>query len=150
MAARRALPRAGRQAPIEIVDRFRPRTSTELVRRAVRAARAHGQRPELRVHVLLTDDAEIAGLHGQFLGDPTPTDVMSFPGEDALDVVVSVECARREAARRGHPIRAEVALYLVHGVLHACGFDDRTAAQRARMRTAEHTVLAQLGLSIDR
>ena len=42
-------------------------------------------------------------------------------------------------------VEGELLLYLVHGALHLCGFDDRTAPQRARMRAAEAAVLSDLG-----
>ncbi|MCB9889141.1 MAG: rRNA maturation RNase YbeY [Planctomycetes bacterium] len=126
-----------------------PPTPEGVVRDAVAAVLAFVGRPELQVSLLLTDDAEIAALHGTFLGDPTPTDVMSFPMDDGIDVVVSVECARREAAARGHAWQAELSLYVVHGILHACGYDDVDECERARMRAAEARVLESLSLHVD-
>ncbi len=137
-----------RPAPVELVDRFRPRSDAAFVRRVAAAARRFGGRPDLPVSLLLTDDAEIAALHGEFLGDPTPTDVITFPLDDGVEIVVSVECARREARARGHAIRAELALYVVHGVLHVCGYDDIEARDRARMRAAERAVLDALGVVV--
>jgi probable rRNA maturation factor len=61
-------------------------------------------------------------------------------------LVVSVECARREARARGNTIRAETALYIAHGLLHACGYDDHDDDDRVRMRDAEREVLARLGM----
>jgi probable rRNA maturation factor len=135
-----------RAIAVAVVDRSRSKTDAAFVRRVVRAAAAFGRRPDLRVSVLLTGDAEIGRLHGQFLGDPSATDVMSFPDGDAADVVVNVVRARREAKRRGVDERSELALYLAHGVLHACGFRDDDASARSRMRAAEHAVLTSLGL----
>jgi probable rRNA maturation factor len=100
--------------------------------------------------VLLTDDAEIARLHGRFLGVPTPTDVMSFDLGESADVVVSVETAARLAREHGHALRGEVALYIAHGLLHVCGFDDARARDRVRMREAERAVLQRLGLRVHR
>ena len=77
---------------------------------ALGAALAHGGEPELRVDVIFVDDAELARLHGQFLGDPTRTDVITFdlrddgvPDEHGPDgeIYVSVERAREVAAARG-------------------------------------------------
>ena len=68
--------------------------------------------------------------------------------DDGVDVVVSVERARREANTRGHTIKAELALYLVHGLLHACGYDDVDDADRVRMRNAEQEVLQLLDLQV--
>lgn len=131
---------------LTIIDRFRPRSDRRLLERVVAAALQHGDRPELEVALLLTDDAGIAELHGRFLDDPSPTDVMSFESDGAADVVVNVQCARAEAARRGTTIRSELALYVAHGLLHLCGHDDHAASARARMRAAEREVLAAIGL----
>lgn len=124
------------------------------VRRAVGAALEHGGRGGLSLSVLLTGDERIAALHGEWLGDPTPTDVLAFDlGEEGVgpagELVVSVERAREVAAERGVPVARELALYLVHGALHLCGFDDHEVEERARMRRAENVVLASLGYADD-
>ncbi|MHC4514581.1 MAG: rRNA maturation RNase YbeY, partial [Planctomycetota bacterium] len=95
---------------VEVVDRCRPRSDRRFVEKVVKTTLAFVQQPGLKVSVLLTDEAEIARLHGEFLGDPSGTDVLSFPMDDGVDVVVSVERARREARARGHTIKAELAL----------------------------------------
>ena len=70
-------------------------------------------------------------------------------GEDgdglAAEIYVSVDRARAVARDRGERVERELALYLVHGALHLCGFDDRSAKDRARMRAAESLVLEALG-----
>ncbi|HEB54484.1 MAG TPA: hypothetical protein ENI87_14630, partial [bacterium] len=76
---------------LEVVDRFRPRTERSFVERVVAAVREHVGRPDLEVSLLLTDDDEIAALHGEYLDDPTPTDVMSFALDGGAEIVVSVE-----------------------------------------------------------
>jgi len=116
----------------------------------------------LTVHIVLVDDAAIRELNGRFHGTDTPTDVLSFPlsgadaGGDAVwdpeaegpggEVVVSVETARREAASRGVSVQAELALYVIHGVLHLLGFDDLDDTGRRRMRAAEARHLGAAGL----
>ncbi len=139
---------ARRRVVVEIVDRSKPRSDRRFVEKVVKTTLAYAQRKDLIVSVLLTDEAEIASLHGEFLDDPTGTDVLSFPMDDGVDVVVSVERARREAKARGHTIKAELALYLVHGLLHACGYDDVGDADRTRMRKAEQEVLQLLDLRV--
>jgi probable rRNA maturation factor len=133
---------------LAISDRYRPRSEPRLLRAAVAATLAFGSRSDKAVSLLLTDDAGIARLHAEYLGDPTPTDVMSFDVDDTAEIVVSVQTARRVAAERGHRARAELVLYVVHGLLHTLGYDDRTARDRARMRSAERAVLQQLGLVV--
>jgi len=119
---------------------------------AVAAALSHGGRSGLRVDVLLVDDSTLRSLHEQFLSDPTVTDVMAFDysqSEDAdaapqAEVYVSVDRARAVADERGEPPRGELLLYLVHGSLHLCGFDDQDEGDREEMRAAERAVLASL------
>jgi probable rRNA maturation factor len=145
---RRGRPAAHRPPALQIADRGRPRTPRPFLRAVVRAALEHAGRADLPVSLLLTDDAGIARLHARFCGDATPTDVLTFELDGAAEIAISVETASRCAARTGHGARAEIALYVVHGVLHACGFDDRRARDRARMRAAERAVLARLDLEI--
>ena len=120
------------------------------VRRTVEAALRHGGRAGLAVDVIFVDDPTLAELHGRFLGDPTPTDVMAFElgeegGGPAAEIYVSLDRARAVAQVRGGDARRETALYLVHGALHLCGYDDHEEAERAAMRAAESQVLARLG-----
>lgn len=133
---------------LEITDRFRPRTERALVERVVAAVRDYVERPDLEVSLLLTDDKEIGELHEQFLGDPSPTDVMSFEMDDGAELVVSVETAQRVANEAGHEVDAEVALYIVHGMLHTVGFDDIEDDDRLRMRDAERAIMSRLQLVV--
>lgn len=133
---------------LQLLDRGRPRTPVAFVRDVVRAVLAFGERPDMPVSLLLTDDAEIGVLHDQHLGDPSATDVMSFELDGEAEIVVSVETARRIAEERGHEARAEIALYIVHGLLHTLGYDDVRVRDRRRMRRAEQVVLQRLGLRV--
>lgn len=93
----------------------------------------------------------MAALNKAFRGVPTPTDVLAFPAVDRPpasssapylgDVAISVETARRQAARRGHPVECESALLLIHGILHLMGHDHRTPAQRRRMERLQARLL---------
>lgn len=91
--------------------------------------------------VRLTDDDEITRLHERFFDDATPTDIISFPSGEDLgqpagslgDVVISVDTAALHAADAGHSTAREVAFLMLHGLLHLCGYDDRTPDDRRRM-----------------
>ena len=104
-----------------------------------------------RVSIALLDDVAISRLHEAHLGDPATTDVLSFdlrdpaspPGAFDAELAIGFEVAAREARRRGLPLERELALYVVHGLLHLAGFDDRDPRDRARMRAAERRVLAR-------
>lgn len=119
------------------------------IRRAARAALRAGGRPDLELSLVFVRDRELTRMHADWLGDPSPTDVLSFDLGDAGEIVTSFECARRTARERGVDPGRELSLYVVHGVLHLCGHDDRTKPDRARMRAAERAVLLSLGWDDD-
>jgi len=103
---------------------------------------------------VIVDDRTLADLHGRFLGDPSPTDVIAFDlgaegGGPAAEIYASLDCARRVAARRGVSLERELALYLIHGSLHLCGLDDHAEEGRREMRNAERALLAELGYEHD-
>jgi probable rRNA maturation factor len=97
--------------------------------------------------VFLTDDA-LARLHADFLGDPSKTDVITFPGDvtEALagEICISVDRAMAEAKKRFKPFASELTLYLVHGWLHLAGLDDLTPKGRREMRQGERRLLQAL------
>lgn len=101
--------------------------------------------------VALVSDREIARLNGRFRGLTKPTDVLAFPSGNGTgrtayrgDVVVSVEMARRNAARYGHSVREEIKLLTLHGVLHLLGYDH--ASDEGQMNRREHQLRRRLGL----
>jgi probable rRNA maturation factor len=133
----------------------RLRWSPAAVARALRLLEAHhgelarGAAPppaEAELSVLFMTDAALARLHAQFLDDPAPTDVITFPARpeasSAGEICISADAARRQA--RGGGASAELALYLVHGWLHLAGHDDRAPGPRRAMRAAERRALALL------
>ena len=98
----------------------------------------------------LVDDAGITPINERFVRHSGPTDVISFryaplPGApgDTAELVINVERAVQEAARRGHPAGRELGLYVAHGCLHLAGEDDATPAQRARMQRIQNRWLRQ-------
>ena len=62
------------------------------------------------------------------------------------DRMAKARVAAAQAAERGHDVQAELALYLIHGLLHLCGYDDHEAADRRAMRERERHYLKLLGL----
>jgi probable rRNA maturation factor len=98
----------------------------------------------------------MATLHERYMNVAGPTDVLTFdlgtdPDAGLLDgeVIVCADVARRTAARTSKTLaaaRAELALYVVHGVLHLAGYDDHDEADFARMHAREDELLTELGL----
>jgi probable rRNA maturation factor len=54
--------------------------------------------------------------------------------------------AKAQAEQRGHDVQAELILYVIHGLLHLCGFDDKTESSAQEMRMRERHYLQRLGL----
>jgi probable rRNA maturation factor len=90
-------------------------------------------RADAELSLSFVDEDEMADLHVRYMGEPGPTDVLSFPlDEDGLvgDVVVCPAVAAR--ANPDHP-EQEVRLLVVHGVLHLLGYDHDEDEERAAM-----------------
>ncbi len=117
--------------------------------RALFAALALG---DAELSVVMTSDARVRELNRDYRHIDRPTDVLAFAmhegelgavGRDLLgDVVVSVETARRQAARAGHDLLAEVTMLVVHGTLHLLGWDHDTPAKNRRMRAETARLVA--------
>ena len=90
------------------------------------------------IFVILISDRRMAQLHRRFLGQAGPTDVITF---EHGEILISVPMARRNARRFGNSFLRELELYIVHGLLHLCGFDDSNERAALKMRAAEKRVL---------
>ena len=90
------------------------------------------------IEISLVDDEVIADVHGQFLDDPTPTDVITFPHGEIL---VSVETAKKAGPEHGLSMRDETLLYIIHGLLHLNGHTDLSEPERAEMHVAQERIL---------
>ena len=101
-----------------------------------------GKRSDLRkareLFVWLISDRRMAILHRKFLGEPAPTDVLTFQHGE---IFISVETARRNARAFGNSPMRELKLYIVHGLLHLHGFDDQTPVEARRMKTMQEKIL---------
>ncbi len=86
----------------------------------------------------IVSDRRSAEIHEEFMGIAGPTDVITF---EHGDIVISAETARAYAARYRQPVDREIALYIVHGLLHLNGFDDREPRSRRRMHEVQARVL---------
>jgi probable rRNA maturation factor len=104
--------------------------------------------PAGELSIAFLDEETIRIMHGDFLADPTPTDVITFPGDPsdnfAGEICISVEYAAEYAAAHHGIFAEEMALYLVHGWLHLSGLDDRTPEDATRMRREEDHALQLL------
>ena len=104
--------------------------------------------PDGELSIAFLEHAAMAEVHGQFLDDATPTDVITFDGDPEMDfsgeICVGAEQAMETGPEHGNTLSQEISLYLVHGWLHLAGLDDRSEPDRAQMRLGESQALAYL------
>jgi probable rRNA maturation factor len=122
----------------------------------IHAAKFRGGCPPGELSLVFLTDKTLAQLHGQFLDDPTITDVITFEGESdprgpteekfAGEICVSADAAQRHVfsqkksrntRRDADAFANELTLYVVHGWLHLAGYDDLQPARKREMRRAE-------------
>jgi probable rRNA maturation factor len=99
------------------------------------------------VDIAVVDRREIARLNRRWLSRAGPTDVLSFDLSDAsargvvAQLVICGDVAAVQAAAHGQTARRELMLYVVHGLLHLMGYQDRTVRGAARMHAREDELL---------
>ena len=92
------------------------------------------------IFVWLISDRRMSSLHRQFLGQTHSTDVLTFQHGE---IFICVEMAKRHARMFGNPLVRELQLYIVHGLLHLHGFDDRTPSGARRMKRMQEKILSR-------
>jgi probable rRNA maturation factor len=137
---------------------------------ALDVLRAQGVRGLAEMSLLFVTETEIAQLNERYMGTAGPTDVLSFPIDAELadvvlgapspsrgpdrappdlgdmpillgDVVICPGVAARQAPQHAGTLDDELALLVVHGVLHVLGHDHAEEGERTVMRTRELALL---------
>lgn len=113
--------------------------------------------PQSELSILLVDEPTMAAYHEKYLGEPGPTDVLSFPMDELRppvdaddeapvgmlgDIVLCPAVTDRQASEHGRTAEAEAQYLLVHGLLHLLGFDHATAEDKAEMFGLKDRLLA--------
>src|SRR6266852_9625957 len=117
------------------------------MREIVRAVLREEGISDAEISLAFVDNPTIHQLNQRYLGHDEPTDVLSFPLSDpgarrlTGELVIGAEVAQAEANNRGHDVHAELALYVIHGLLHLCGYDDKSSADAQKMRERERHYL---------
>lgn len=135
---------ANRQELLEL-----PRARLEEIARTV----LEGEKvSNAKISLAFVDNPTIHDINKRFLNHDEPTDVITFPlsdpGAKTLEgeLVIGVEIAMEQAKDRGHDVNDELGLYVIHGLLHLCGFDDTNPSAEREMRRAERYYLEELSM----
>jgi rRNA maturation RNase YbeY len=97
------------------------------------------------LEITLLDDDEMGRIHGEFLGDASPTDVITF---DHGELLIGVETALKQAEVFNSSPDREIALYGIHGMLHLAGFDDRSENEAKAMANRQMELLGEFFSSL--
>ncbi len=139
----------------------------EWLRNIASAALEAEHKTDAEMGILITGQEEIRRLHREYMDEDTPTDVLSFammeksapdapdfvfPAGDVVhlgEVIISYPQAQLQAAERGHSARKEVAVLLIHGVLHLLGYDHDEPSRQQKMQEREKAVLELVSEALD-
>ncbi|MHA7295406.1 rRNA maturation RNase YbeY [Arthrobacter sp. HLT1-21] len=113
--------------------------------------------PEAELSIILVDTTTMEKLHLEWMDEPGPTDVLSFPMDELRpgtagrltpagvlgDVVLCPEVAQAQAVKAGHSTQEELLLLTTHGVLHLLGYDHAEPDDEAVMFALQRRLLAE-------
>ena len=103
------------------------------------------------VSVYFVTEQIICDLHDEFFKDPSSTDCISFPIDQELlgEIFVCPKTAMVYSADHKQDPYTELALYIIHGLLHLLGYDDLEISKRRTMRKNEKKCMAECKTIID-
>ncbi|MEP6842704.1 MAG: rRNA maturation RNase YbeY [Pseudolysinimonas sp.] len=117
--------------------------------------------PDAELAILLVDEAAMEQLHVQWMDEPGPTDVLSFPmdelrpgSDDEItpagllgDIVLCPQVAVAQAETAGHSVLDELLLLTAHGMLHLLGFDHAEPDDEKEMFGIQRDILVGFTLA---
>ena len=90
------------------------------------------------IEISIIDDKQIAKVHGEFMNDPSPTDVITF---DYGEILISAETALSNSEEMQVSLENEILLYIIHGMLHLGGYLDGSNAEFKEMESHQEMIL---------
>jgi probable rRNA maturation factor len=121
-------------------------------KRSSRSSAPHAPLTAVALALRLVDADEGRALNREFRGKDYATNVLTFEygtdpdGQASGDIVLCVPVLRREADEQGKPLLAHAAHLVIHGVLHALGYDHLEPVEAEEMEALEIAILARMGL----
>jgi len=150
------------QIGIHVEEEFRGMVDRGWVKKIVRQVlKAEGTAPPYEVSLVFTDSEAVRQLNRDYRGIDEPTDVLAFyllPQKEEADdsfalppdgvtrlgeVIISYPQAVEQAKEQGHATEKELALLIIHGILHLLGYDHEEPEEEAKMRTREKELLGK-------
>jgi len=124
--------------------------------------REEGYSNQVEVTLIFVSESEMAAYNERFLDRSGPTDVLAFPVEELMpgvvpdtdpqgpplmlgDVIIAPGYVRQQAESNGVEFDDEMALMVMHGILHLLGYDHVDDEEAERMESRERELLAMVG-----
>jgi probable rRNA maturation factor len=142
-----------------VEEKFRGLVDEEWARRIAQTVlKAEGVAPPYEVSLVFTDSEKVKQLNRDYRGVDKPTDVLAFymlpqKGADSSfalppdgvtrlgEVIISYPQAAEQAKEQGHSPQRELALLVIHGILHLLGYDHEEPEEESKMRARERELL---------
>jgi len=131
-----------------------PVNSEKIVKTVQKVLSSEGIKKSGEITLCFVNDRKIKELNLKYLGKNNPTDVITFdiaepkrPDKIFADIVISTDRAIDNAGVFHTRPLFELYLYVIHGVLHILGYDDKTKKDKLLMRKREANLLRILNLS---
>ena len=114
------------------------------------------EKQDAELNIVFTDNKRVKEINKTFLGHNYATDVITFAYDEASinndkalgEIIISVEMAKKLAQKHDCAVEGEIALYLVHGLLHLFGYNDKQRKEAKKMHQREGELLSSLGFRV--
>ena len=149
------------EVAVSVEEKFRGLVDEDRVREiAQMVLKAESVTPPYEVSIVFTDSAAVRRFNRDYRGVDEPTDVLAFymlPEKETEptfilppdgitrlgEVIVSYPQAVEQAKEQGHSVDKELALLIIHGILHLLGYDHEQPEEEKRMRGREQELLGK-------
>lgn len=106
---------------------------------------------EKAINIIMINNRQMHEMNLKYRGLDKPTDVLSFPHEEAFmdvlgDIFINLDYMKQQAFEYGHSESREIAFLAVHGYLHVKGYDHHTIEEEKEMFEKQEAILKQAGL----
>ena len=127
------------------IEKFRLRDSRKLKKTASRIVYDAGMKADV-IDIIITTDEKVYEINTEFLGHDYYTDIITFNYNRGNllngEIYISEPRVRENAVKFGTTFGSEIRRVIFHGILHLCGYDDRTEGEKKKMSEMEEMYLA--------
>ena len=117
-------------------ERFLKKVSADIIKML--------KKPDAELEIVFLSDVAIRPFNKKYKHSDRATDVLSFDLDGLGEILISSDMALKNSSIFGTSFEEELVLYVIHGILHLCGYGDKTPAKKKEMRRREDFCLELL------